>query len=196
MKTVFLLFVILNLFNIVFTQNPYIWPLPKSITISPTLNIDLASQFQITTKSTSQILQKGINRYLYITFPHLPENESKASTLLSSLVVTTNSDDETLQYGIDESYSIKIDSNSNTALLNSNTIYGALKGLETFSQIVLYNFTLGYYQTYSCNIMDEPRFKWRGILIDTSRHFQSVQSIKKVLNGMEYAKFNILHWHS
>jgi hexosaminidase len=83
------------------------------------------------------------------------------------------------------------------AMLHAATVYGALHGLETFSQLVFYNFTSGVYQINNVpwNITDKPRFPHRGILIDTSRHFEPVQAVKRVLDAMSYAKFNVLHWH-
>ncbi len=44
-------------------------------------------------------------------------------------------------------------------------------------------------------IDDRPEFKWRGLLIDSSRHFLPVAAIKKQLDSLMYNKMNILHWH-
>ena len=44
-------------------------------------------------------------------------------------------------------------------------------------------------------IEDEPLFEYRGILIDTSRHFLPIRLIKETIDAMMYNKFNILHWH-
>jgi len=45
------------------------------------------------------------------------------------------------------------------------------------------------------SISDAPRFVWRGLMIDVSRHFMSVETIKRQLDAMELTKFNVLHWH-
>ncbi|GAA4490459.1 beta-N-acetylhexosaminidase [Gluconacetobacter tumulicola] len=44
-------------------------------------------------------------------------------------------------------------------------------------------------------IADHPRFAWRGIMIDTSRHFVSVETIKRQIDAMEMLKLNVLHLH-
>ena len=185
--------VISALIGLTFGQDPNIWPLPSTFTVSPTRDLSLALTFNITTTSTSQILQRGIDRYMReIIMTHVPDGTPKAP-LVTSLAVTAKVPDETLQLGVDESYTLNIKEGEST--LSANTIYGALKGLETFSQLVVYNFTFGYYQTSTSTITDVPRFKWRGILIDTSRHYQSVRSIKRLLESMSFAKLNVLHWH-
>jgi hexosaminidase len=44
-------------------------------------------------------------------------------------------------------------------------------------------------------IYDTPRFRHRGLLIDTARHFLPLDTIKTHLDAMEMAKLNVLHWH-
>jgi hexosaminidase len=49
---------------------------------------------------------------------------------------------------------------------------------------------------YPClEIKDSPKFKWRGILIDESRHFMGKDTIKRILHQMSLFKMNVLHWH-
>lgn len=44
-------------------------------------------------------------------------------------------------------------------------------------------------------VIDEPRFPWRGVLLDTSRHFYDLTCIKRVLDMMALYKMNVFHWH-
>lgn len=44
-------------------------------------------------------------------------------------------------------------------------------------------------------INDSPRYEYRGIMLDTSRHFLKVDTIKNVITTMADAKFNVFHWH-
>jgi len=44
-------------------------------------------------------------------------------------------------------------------------------------------------------IIDEPRFAWRGAMLDSARHFQSPEFIKRFIDELALAKLNVLHWH-
>ena len=46
-----------------------------------------------------------------------------------------------------------------------------------------------------CEIEDYPKFQWRGLHLDVSRHFFSVDEVKRFLDLMAYYKFNVFHWH-
>ncbi len=45
------------------------------------------------------------------------------------------------------------------------------------------------------SIVDKPRFAWRGLMLDASRHFQSVEYVKRYLDLMALHKLNVFHWH-
>jgi hexosaminidase len=44
-------------------------------------------------------------------------------------------------------------------------------------------------------IDDRPRFPWRGLMIDVARHFQTMEVLKRNLDGMGAVKMNVFHWH-
>lgn len=117
--------------------------------------------------------------------------------VLSALYVEVMSDhigDTAKQLDDDESYSLDIivSAGDVQARVSASTVWGALYGMETFSQLVE---TGGVLRTIPLSVTDGPRFPWRGILLDTSNHFISISVISKFLDAMATAKLNVLHWH-
>ncbi|KAE8683282.1 Beta-hexosaminidase 1 [Hibiscus syriacus] len=72
----------------------------------------------------------------------------------------------------------------------ASTIYGALRALETFSQLCAFDYTSKSVQIFRAPwyIKDKPRFAYRGLLLDTSRHHFPVDVIKSIMESMSYAK--------
>ncbi|MDO9566178.1 MAG: family 20 glycosylhydrolase [Candidatus Desulfaltia sp.] len=91
----------------------------------------------------------------------------------------------------DESYSLTITDKQITLI--AETDIGVLRGFETFLQLLSIDKD-GYYFP-NCIINDKPRFPWRGLMIDASRHFMPVDVIKRNLDGMAAVKMNVFHWH-
>ncbi|KAF2508787.1 beta-N-acetylhexosaminidase [Flavobacterium foetidum] len=91
----------------------------------------------------------------------------------------------------DESYHLDIKSNKIT--INASSDLGALHGLETLLQILQNNSNSFYFPV--SQISDFPRFTWRGLMIDASRHFQPIDVIKRNLDGLAAMKMNVFHWH-
>lgn len=91
-----------------------------------------------------------------------------------------------------ERYNLSISKGQGT--LNAESVWGALRGLESFSQLV-YQDDSGTYYVKKADIQDFPRFPFRGLLLDTSRHYLPVPVILKTLDAMAYSKLNVFHWH-
>ena len=90
-----------------------------------------------------------------------------------------------------ESYSLEV--NDKQARLVAPTVVGALRGLETFLQL-LQGDRDGYYLP-AIKIQDQPRFPWRGLLIDVARHYEPMEVLKRNLDAMAAVKLNVFHWH-
>jgi len=91
----------------------------------------------------------------------------------------------------DESYQLHVDSSQIT--LSAVTDVGAMHGMETLLQLV--SLENGACTLPAVTVDDAPRFRWRGLMIDVSRHFEPVDVIERTLDGMAVAKLNVFHWH-
>ncbi len=95
------------------------------------------------------------------------------------------------ELGEDESYTLDI--SSTDATLTAPTTLGVLRGLQTFLQLV--KATPQGFAAPAVHIEDAPRFPWRGLMIDVSRHFIPMDALYRAVDGMEVVKLNVLHLH-
>ncbi len=122
--------------------------------------------------------------------------------LIKNLNINTTVDNENANTGIiinkiapsfinnnPEGYMIKIQTNSIIISAMNNT--GVFYAFETLRQLMTQNPK----QLQDATIVDYPRFKYRGILLDTARHYFTVKQIKRVIDLMAAHKLNTLHIH-
>ncbi|KAG8524643.1 Beta-hexosaminidase subunit beta [Galemys pyrenaicus] len=182
-----------------------LWPLPLSVKVSATQLYLSPERFTISHDPYSKadpgcaLLQEAFRRYYEYIFgynkrrngPARSSNETQLQQLVVSVVLDSQCDSFP-NISSDESYTLNV--KKPVAVLKANRVWGVLRGLETFSQLI-YQDTYGTFIINESSITDSPRFPHRGILIDTSRHYLPVQSILKTLDAMAFNKFNVLHWH-
>ncbi|CAH8838305.1 unnamed protein product, partial [Trichobilharzia szidati] len=93
---------------------------------------------------------------------------------------------------MDESYSIAfIGDNMN---FTATEVWGILHGLETILQHI-YSDDCGAKIIPKFTVQDSPRFPYRGLMLDTSKHFLTIGEIHKFIDAMAMVKMNVLHWH-
>ena len=95
------------------------------------------------------------------------------------------------EFGEDESYTLDV--NPTTATLTAPNTLGILRGLETFLQLV--QPTAQGFAAPAVHIEDRPRFPWRGLMIDVSRHFIPMSALMRNVDAMAAVKLNVLHLH-
>ena len=95
------------------------------------------------------------------------------------------------QLGEDESYTLDVTPDG--ALIQSAAIAGARRGLETFTQLV--GPGANGFAAPAVHIEDRPRFPWRGLMMDVSRHWMPVAVVERNLDAMAAVKLNVFHWH-
>jgi hexosaminidase len=106
-------------------------------------------------------------------------------------IVCTSSGATVQQLGEDESYTLTVDEHQ--ARLSAPNPLGILRGLKTLLQLVQAG-GQGWIIP-AIDIEDWPRFPWRGLMIDVSRHFMPLDAIRRNIDGMEAVKLNVLHLH-
>ena len=129
--------------------------------------------------------------------PHLVR-PSEAPTLL--IVIEERDHKPPQRLGDDESYTL--DAADGHIRISAPKPLGALRGIETFLQAVQQNTTANSPQSPApgfsvadINIQDAPRFPWRGLSLDVSRHFIPVDDVERTIDGLGAVKLNVFHWH-
>lgn len=120
-------------------------------------------------------------------------NKSTGASVLKRVVVNIHEPCEDYpSLESDESYTLEVA--GDFASIGSRTLWGSLRALETFSQLVIEDQD-GTYLVNDTYIQDFPRFNHRGFLLDSSRHFLDPNIIKVHLEAMAANKMNVFHWH-
>jgi len=176
-----------------------VWPLPQDMSWGTTA-VTLTSGFSFSANSQDAILTAAFERYQAIIFGNGSRVFVGAGAgSLTSLVVTfqSSSTQVPLQLGVNESFVLQVPSpaNANYASLIAPTVWGALRGLETFSQLIT---TVSGSPVIPCTpvaITDFPRFPHRALMLDSARHFLPVSVILRNIDALAWNKANTLHWH-
>lgn len=167
------------------------WPSDIEITnqkfiIDQNFSVSINKKEGIIAHATTNFIRRVTNKsgvFLQDGFTQL--NKSNAHLLIHFDSVSS------LNLSEDESYSLKI--TPSKIIINAATDVGASYALTTLLQLLSYDKDAFYFPTLS--IKDNPRFKWRGLLIDVSRHFQPIDVLKRNLRAMAAVKMNVFHWH-
>lgn len=191
-----------------------LWPFPKTTVIGKEVTYfvpdDVTFEIQANPEETRlvneaiKVFKDNMNRY------H-PEYKSgnlgwrTGRTPLRQMInitiaITGPSQNRLTMNTADEEYSLYVESlpsvDTTSAKIQAKTYFGARHGLETLSQLIDYEEEEDSLMVVNfADISDQPAFTYRGILLDTSRNFIDVESIKRTLDGMAANKLNTFHWH-
>lgn len=169
-------------------------PVPSSVQVGAgQLPIDSTFSVSITGFHDAS-LDRGIQRFVEQLSRQtgLPLNRERAADAHATLVIHAERNREKVQsISEDESYELVVDQSG--AKLTAANPLGVLHGLQTFLQLL--ETTGTGFAVPVVTIKDAPRFAWRGLLIDVSRHFIPLDVLKRNLDGMAAVKMNVLHWH-
>eukprot|EP00934_Nitzschia_sp_Nitz4_P004712 Nitzschia sp. Nitz4//scaffold13_size275219//168172//169779//NITZ4_000887-RA/size275219-processed-gene-0.163-mRNA-1//-1//CDS//3329536053//4702//frame0 len=164
-----------------------------------TIQVRAPSNVRVVLQTSIGQLHRSIS-----TLPDYPEDYSVNPNNISLhsfpvVEVIVHSDNVQLYHEVNETY--EIIANVGSFSVTAETVFGAMRGLETLSQLLDFGWldpTLGptlCVKGLPLHIVDAPTYSYRGLLIDTSRHYLPKQLILDTLDTMAMNKLNILHWH-
>ena len=170
-------------------------PVPASIQFVPG-RLPITNSFQVATRNYADArllsaitrMTKRLSGRTGITFTPVVKNDESQATL----VIDCAGPGKTIP-AVDEDETYQLDVSDRQARLTAPTVVGALRGLETFLQLISADRD-GFFLP-AVTIRDQPRFRWRGLLIDVARHYQPMEVLKRNLDAMAAVKLNVFHWH-
>jgi hexosaminidase len=169
-------------------------PMPANVQQSAgSLRVD--SNFTVAlTGQVEPRLERAAERFLHqlarqTALPLKPQPKKAAQATL--IVHTDHASKEIQEVGEDESYTLEVSSSG--AKLTAATPLSTMHGLQTFLQLV--DVSADGFAAPAVTIQDKPRFPWRGLMIDSARHFIPLDVVRRNLDGMDAVKMNVFHWH-
>ena len=140
-----------------------------------------------------------IEKTLIVDSTELPDNLKNQLKELAStyhkLEIKYSSTNSKLKFKklinvIDNSYTINV---SNDILISYSSEASCFYALHSLMQLI--NSDTGDCTLKKCFVKDYPNFQWRGLHLDVSRHFFTVEEVKRYIDLMSMYKFNTFHWH-
>ena len=193
MKKIFRLFIWMLLMPIILvaqivTAQVSIIPQPQSLKINNgffTIDKQTCITFNDQDPQLKQLATYFANYVKSISEVNLPLNQKRAKAIQLILTGKKEANPEAYELIVLPS-AIKIIANTKAG------IFYAFQSLIQTLPAIRTNETL----SIPClEIMDFPQFKWRGFMLDVSRHFYSVDAIKEILDLLALYKMNVFHWH-
>jgi hexosaminidase len=178
-----------------FAQQPNLMPWPAKMSVAQG-SLVIQQSFRVALSGYQEPRLRGAaERFmarlaLQTGMPLNPAVAQDASQ--ATLVIQCGHASEAIQkLGDDESYRLEV--TVKQAMLSAANPLGVLHGLETFLQLV----EMGprTFAAPAATIEDAPRFPWRGMHLDVSRHWMPLEVVKRNLDGMAAVKLNVFHWH-
>lgn len=176
-----------KLLSIVLLLTFLVWPAFAQLALFPTPAKVLGGKGTFTIGAASPISGNG---------GYADELAKKLQSELKELVLSGTPSkgiirlvlDEKLKMA-DEAYSLAVDQES--VLLKASSESGLFYAKEALKQLVRF----GKGTVRACKVVDQPRYGWRGFMLDESRHFFGKEKVKQYLDIMASLRMNIFHWH-
>src|SRR2546422_6076293 len=158
-----------------------------SLRVDSTFSVAFTGYIEPRLERASERFLRQLARQTGLPLALKPSKTGKATLVIQ----TDHASKEIQEVGEDESYILDVSTAS--ARLRATTPLGTMHGLQTFLQLV--DVSPDGFAVPAATIQDKPRFPWRGLMIDSARHFIPLDVIRRNLDGMEAVKMNVFHWH-
>eukprot|EP00897_Mesotaenium_endlicherianum_P010145 jgi/Mesen1/9159/ME000059S08572 len=174
-----------------------IWPLPQSYSQGGgSLSVSNGLKFVgVGAGGSAATLLAAFARYQSLLFPRkalsrLFMKEKLQPEALQQVFVWVLDANEELNLGVDESYCLVVPSDGSPAHIQATTVYGAMRALETFSQLCAFNFTSKAVEIAGAPwvISDAPRFPHRGLLMATGTWWTSKPFLSRCSRTPSYGR--------
>lgn len=194
MRCLFVLsFILLPLLQIESSTRKLI-PFPKEISttegtfiVTPDLQISLSSPSSQVALQATKRLYSGLSYRTKIDF-----SAKVGKGLSAKRGITIAFKQQALpELGTDESYKLEV--GEDLIKITAQTDIGASRAVETLLQLIQTTDSVSFVPCIS--ITDAPKYRWRGLLMDVSRHFMPVDVVKRNIDAMASVKLNVLHMH-
>ena len=169
-------------------------PRPKSITVGTGV-YTLPASVSVGTGQLAEKFAAEAEKFAATLRTATGREVTVSATTTADIVMKTNT-----AIANPEGYKVTVTATGITA--EASTAAGFFYAFQTIKKIMPANVMAGVYDekvaAYTapvCTITDEPRFEYRGFMLDVSRHFFDVAQVKRMLDVMAYYKLNKFHWH-
>jgi hexosaminidase len=173
---------------------PDLAPLPIHVQMG-TGNLLIDNSFSIAIDGhTGDLLDRGALRFLG-NLSHetgIPMHARLGDPAKATIIIHADHSSPAVQQAVEEE-NYTLDVTTSGAKITAPTPLGVLHGLETFLQLV--QITPDGFAAPALHIDDQPRFPWRGLMIDVSRHFITLPALRRNIDAMAAVKLNVLHLH-
>lgn len=165
-------------------------PKPKSMTVGEG-SLALPTQFSIQATALSPEMNAEITRFA-ADLKAATGIDAAAADAPALITVTAN------ESVAPEGYNLNITPEGVT--VEASTPVGLYFAFQSVKKILPANvmagvFEAGTYELPVVDIKDEPRYEYRGFMLDVARHFFTVDEVKRMIDVMSYYKLNTFHWH-
>ncbi len=178
------------LYTTIFAQHTII-PMPVSYTSTNEIFV-ITNQVHLEVNRTDEQTIKFSNQFrIFLSSLGISLVDAKKSD--KTIRISLNK--KPVQVLSKEGYTLNV--RKNEIVLKANNAAGIFNGIQTLKQLfpvkpIQKNDSI---RITGCTIKDYPRFQWRGLMLDVSRHFFTVDEVKAYLDKMSEYKFNVFHWH-